>query len=89
MREHRKVEHCGQHRKYRRAEPRRQPVAALALHLPDDAGGLAQKDLLHHQHRQQRAEHGGDQRQLIQHGILLLQQRHAAADLTQPCQTKC
>ena len=50
---------------------------------------LVQKVFLRQQHRQQRAEHGGDQRQLIQHGILLLQQHHAAADLTQPCQTKC
>ena len=57
---------------------------AAALHLPADTGGLAQKDLLHQQHRQQRTEHGGDERQLIQHSVILLQKRHAAAHLTQP-----
>ena len=39
---------------------------------------------MHQQNRQQRAEHGNDERQLIQHGIILLQECHAAADLAQP-----
>ena len=60
----------------------------LALHLPADAGGLAQKGLLHQQNRQQRTEHGGDERQLIQHGVILLQKCHAAAHLTQPRHAK-
>ena len=47
-----------------------------------------QKGLLHQQNRQQRAEHGGDERQLIQHGVILLQKRHAAAHLTQPRHAK-
>ena len=89
MREHRKIEHCGQHRKYRRAEPRRQPVAALALHLPADACGLAEPDLLHQQSRRQRAEHTYDQQCLINCSIAIPQQCHAPADLAQPCQPKC
>ena len=47
-----------------------------------------QKHFLHQQHSQQRAKHGADQRQLIQHGILLLEQSHTAAHLAQPRQTK-
>ena len=40
--------------------------------------------LLHQQNRQQRAEHGNDERQLIQHSVILLQKCYAAADLAKP-----
>ena len=40
---------------------------------------------MHQQYSQQRTEHGDNERQLIQHGVILLQKRHAAAHLTQPC----
>ena len=71
--EHRKIQHRTQQGEHRRAEPCRQPEPPLALHLPADAGGLAQKCLLHQQYSQQRAEHGNDERQLIQRRIILLQ----------------
>jgi len=45
---------------------------------------LAQKGLLHQQNCQQRAEHGNDERQLIQHSVILLQKCYAAADLAKP-----
>ena len=71
--EHGKIQHCTQQGEHRRAEPCCQPEPPLALHLPADASRLAQKGLLHQQNRQQRAEHGYDERQLIQHGIIMLQ----------------
>ena len=40
---------------------------------------------MHQQYSQQRAEHGNNERQLIQHGVILLQKCYAAADLAQPC----
>ena len=64
------------------------PDPPFALHLPADADRLAQKYFLHQQHSQQRAKHSGDQCQLIQHGVLLLEQGHTAAHLAQPRQTK-
>ena len=39
---------------------------------------------LHQQYSQQRTEHGYDECQLIQHGVILLQKCYAAADLAQP-----
>ena len=82
--EHGKIQHRTQQSEHRRAEPCRQPEPPLALHLPADAGGLAQECLLHQQNRQQRAEHGNDERQLIQHSVILLQKCYAAADLAKP-----
>ena len=49
---------------------------------------LAQNASLRQQYSQQRTEHGDNERQLIQHGVILLQKRHAAAHLTQPCHAK-
>ncbi len=91
MREHGKIEHRCQHGEHRRAEPGGQPIAALALHLPADAGGLmlVQKDFFRRQHGRQRAEHAHGQQRLVCRGVASPSEQQACIHLQQPRQTEC
>ena len=85
-REHRKVQHRCQHGEYRRAEPCRQQIPAVAFQAgpPADAGGLMQPELLHQQHGHQRAEHAHRQQQLVGRGVAVPEKQQAGIDLQQP-----
>ncbi|MFR6697837.1 MAG: hypothetical protein ACLUSW_01380 [Faecalibacterium sp.] len=85
-REHRKVQHRCQHGEYRRAEPCRQQIPAVAFQAgpPADAGGLMQPELLHQQNGHQRAEHAHRQQQLVGRGVAVPEKQQAGIDLQQP-----
>ena len=89
-REHRKVQHRCQHGEYRRAEPCRQQIPAVAFQAgpPADAGGLMQPELLHQQNGHQRAEHAHRQQQLVGRGVAVPEKQQAGIDLQQPRHAK-